>query len=439
MFVLYIIISVITSFLLFYNIAKNRSLLVKPSIWFLFFFNIQIQWSAVYNFVNITKEVKDESIFLVLTQIFPLVMVWICLKSFKQSSKIVWNRIGKVNYSAFLANRTIIYWLIILSFIIVSIYLAFVPLAKTGFYNNFKGGDALEATMARENSLKLLPFTWLKYLYVFYQQSIAIIAASLLLLYIIAKYQGKKYFAVILYIVVILFILFGAVLPGERLSGIIILFGMFITFFFQNKAKFNLLKITAVFILILIPAIIIQIKKYNLNIDIDTISSGFQTIVLDRILSVPLKTGITWIAHVENHGYWGVTGIPKLSEMLGYESINIPNLMMNEYFNVGSIDSAYLNTSFVFAYFSYFKWAALPFLFFFVYILDYVLLFFKTLKPNLLLPTIITVNISCISLISSDYTTLFLSHGFLTTVILAYYLNKITINKIFNFKENKLQ
>jgi hypothetical protein len=226
-----------------------------------------------------------------------------------------------------------------------------------------------------------------------------------------------------------LFVLFGAILPGDRLSGIIILFSLFITYFFKKRAKVNFLKIAVVIIITLVPAIVIQIEKYNLHVDFATIFNGFQTIVLDRILSVPLKTGITWIAHVENHGYWGVTGIPKLAEMFGYESVNIPNLMMNKYFNVGSIDSAYLNTSFVFAYFSYFKWAALPLIFFFVYILDFVVLFFKTLKPNLLLPTLVTVNISVISLISSDYTTLFLTHGFLTTIILSYYLNKFSKTK----------
>jgi hypothetical protein len=422
---LYTIISLTTSFLLFGSIAKKKSLLIKPSIWFLMFFNIQIQWAAVYNFHFITLKIQDQSIFFILTQVFPLIAVGLCLKSFNKSSSIIWNRLLQINNHNYI-NKLVIVRLIIISLIIILIYLLFVPFSKTGLYNNFKaGGNPLDATIARENSLKLLTSTWLKYLFVFYQQSIALFTTSLLFIHMFFQFKEHMYLNVLKYTALVIFIMLGAMLPGERISGVLILLSIFITYLFIEKGKLNVIRITLILVIVLTPALLIQIKKYNLSINTGTIATVFQTVLLDRILSVPLKTGVTWIFHVEHHGYWGILGIPKLAEISGYSEINIPNLMMKEYFDVGTIDTGYLNTSFVFAYFSYFKWFAIPFLFMFVYILDYVVLFYKTLKPNLLLPAIVTINLSCLSLISSDYTTLFLSHGFLTTVVLAYTFNKL--------------
>ena len=350
-----IIFSLFTSAVLFYIFRYKRYLIVKPSIWFLTFFHIIIQWSSTIYVREVTERLNNLEPFFVLTQGLPVILSIYSLLSYRRSSLSISNRIKVVVGKQLIRPSSIIRIIIInliIAFVIVIIYLQFVPFKETGLFHSITGSSAHEAKMAREMSAKLLKQQWLKYLYSFYAKFLASFTVSLLVLYGCIKRYRISWVWIFMSIFLITFF---AILPGARGPGARILFVGLATYLFYNIEKFKFGKSTILGAFILIPPIYLQMATYN--------RSGFtaffvaaEEMIFRRILFVPIDVGLYWLAYIEDHGYWGSAAIPKLASIVGVSPVHVPNYMMRYTFPGNPDNTGYMTSSFVFAYFSYFGW-----------------------------------------------------------------------------------
>lgn len=398
---------------------NERFLMVKPTFWFTAFFHLIIQWASAIYHKDIFERLDEPYNFFLLTQILPFFLLLVIRWTFRASALKLWDKVQvTVKQKEYLEKK---FQLLVIPFFgicitILGIYLMYVPLTQTGLYKNFSNVDPLEAIIARENSMKLLSQQWLKYLFVFFDKFLGGVTASMLTLLILFKASKKKYLTILIYILMICIIVIGAMLPGARVSGALIFFLCFATVAFYNIKKIKIFKYLLLSMLIIMPAVVTQMFKYN-KIGPEEFWFAFEEILIRRALFIPMEVGIYWLDYVEDYGYWGIAGIPKIAAIVGVESVNVPNYLANHYWGGNLVTSGFMNGSFVFGYFSYFGYWSFPILLAAILILDFWVIAYRMVSKPLLIPTIVTLNGACINLISSDYLTLYLTYGFFTGII----------------------
>ena len=412
-------VSFLTSFILIYIYKKERFLIIKPSIWFLFFYHVFIQWSASFYYEEIYERLNQPYKFFILTQIIPFIVTILTRYTFRTHAFKVWKRINLVSVNIQFIQKGIRTYSLGFTFIcfsIIGIYLIFVPLTSTGLYVGLTSDNPLLMSIAREKSMKLLPITWLKYLFALLEKFLAPVTVSLLTILGYQYNKEKKRLIAVSLVLMIFTIVLGVMLPGPRLNGVLVLLCSLITLFFINIKSVNILKYVVLSILILIPAVIIQMQKYT-DVEQGLFWVAFEEVFLRRALYVPMEAGIYWLDYVEDHGFWGPAGIPKLAAVLGIESIHVPNFLMQ--YNFNSIESTgYLTASYMFSYYCYFGPYIYPFLVFSVLALDFWVIGYRFINSNLLMSSVIAINLITLVLTSTDYITLFISYGFLTGLLI---------------------
>lgn len=417
----------VSTFIIFiYIYKKEKYLLVKPSIWFLGFFHVFIQWAAAIYHEDVWLRLDMPYRFFILTQVVPLTTLILTRFTFRTNCWNVWKRFNRIS----LGIRTLeisvgkySVFALLMCFGIIGIYLTFVPLSTTGLYVGLTSDNPLLMSIAREKSMKLLPIGWLKYLFAFLEKFLAPITASLLTLSIFQFRKIGMNFRGFLAFVLIVILVLGVMLPGPRLNGVLVLLCCLLTLFFLNIGRVNILKYAGLAVLILIPAVLLQMQKYT-DVEQGLILVAFEEVLLRRALYVPMEAGIYWLDYVENFGFWGPAGIPKLGMILGLEPINVPNFLMNYYFDF-SEKTGYFVASFIFSYYCFFGPWIIPFLVVGILILDFWVIGYRFIKTEFLISGVVAINLIVFVLTSTDYITLFITYGFLPGLVLLMILSQI--------------
>lgn len=401
-------------------------MIVKPSFWFVLFFHITIQWASCVHFEYIYQSLKEPYIYYILTNLIPLSILIISRITFRGSAKRVWERLqSAITNSEFdnKYNKQLLRITLGLSLIIILIYFQYVPLTETGLFVSFTQTDLFLISMARENSSKLLEQQWLKYLEVFFEKFLAPLSASLLMISTLIYIKEKKRILALTLITILIILVVAAALPGARINGVLVILSATITLLIFNKGKVKILKLFILCLVILLPAILIEISKNLDDQGLELLRIGFEEIFIRRIFFVPIEVSVFWLQYVEQHGFWGIGGLQKLASLIGVEPIHVPNLLAYHFWNFESENSAYLSTGFIFSHYCYFGIFAVPFMVLGVLLLDVWVIFYRILRRYLIPPAIVSLNMACISLTESDFFTIFITYGFLTGLIFILFIN----------------
>ena len=407
----------INAILIVLILKKRPSIMVKPSVWFAILYFFQIQTSATFLKSYIEGELNEPWIFFILTHFIPFVILIISFFTFPITTKKIWKKIKLLS----VLNETLIYRKLLnislaFVFLVLVFYLISVPFTSTGFYHAFIARSSpLTVAIARENSLKLLPSQALKYAFPFFQNILGIVSAICITLLGTIYLRNKNYKKIIPFVVLLMVLLVGVMLPGARIPGVYILFSIGGTMFFLRRGRVSLWKGTLGLLIVLLPAMLVEMAKFGLSIQ--DLGIVFNTIVVERVMSVPTEAGLTWVHFVENHGYWGVGGIPKIAALFGVKGLNVGNILMNKYISSGVILTGNLSVSYVFAYYSYFGYMSVPFLILGPILLDFYLYLYNSVNKFLLIPIIISLNMAAMNLAASEFFTIFLTYGFTTGAI----------------------
>ena len=407
-----LLVTVATTIVLLFAILFQRHLIVKPTVWFLAYFHIQIQWASTFNSAAIEADMLYPWHFFLLTQIFPLVSLLLTILTFRQSSLFIWKRLGQPAANTPLLNTSEMSFLFGIWAMFIVVYFMVVPPASTGLWILLTSKDYITAMFAREDSLKLIDNQFVKYFYAYNAGFLALFAGIFAAIYALSMLKARRFTRAALAMVLYVCLLLSTALSGARAPAAIVLMGTIGAFWIRTGAPFKPVRIlVAAFLVLSIPTIFTVFRSGD-QLTFEAFIDRFNDLVLARAFYVPMYTGEVHSKFVQENGYLGIGGIPKLAMLVGETPIPVANLMHNVVFP-GAAQSGLMNTSFVFSYYTYFGLSIIPVLLILTLILDFMLLFFKRVPDAYLLPDLVAVNVGCLSLCGSDYTTLFFSHGFI--------------------------
>jgi hypothetical protein len=384
------------------------------------FFHLTIQWAGIIDSGYIWYYLPNPWVFAFLLHGFPIVGLCISFVTWRKNTKIIFKRL--LCYGLYFKKRDKL--IRILGFCVVLItllYLLYIPFYETGLWAIFTKLE--NAAQARENSLKLLDNIFLKYGY----SSVMKVFAPLLsvLLFNRLRHSMKKKLPIKIArdIVFLLGLLVAVSLTGARSPAACIILVICLSFLLKKGLPINPLYIILTFLLVLTLPTFLTLLREGKELSISLFWQYLSTGILGRVFHAPMLTGLWHVHYAQHKGFIGISGIPKLAVLFGIKPINVANLIGINYTNI-KIASVSANTCYLFSYYSYFGWLSFPLSLLGLWLLDYSILIYKQLSDNILLPCVASVSLSSMSFVSSNYTTVLLTHGFGVILISSLVLDK---------------
>lgn len=402
---------------------KMRYLFIKPSMLLIAFSHIFFQWPMTIYSGYYENFLPSPYTFALLIHAYILAGLLIATFSFCETAAIVWRRITDLSLlEKCESTKTVVFITVIVAGITV-FYLSYVPFTSTGLYAIFM--EPSLAAEARERSLKLLDNKFLQYAYSLMISSVAPLLAVMLSLRVIRELSKGEFFKLTAHVFLFLFLVFAVSLTGARISAVNLFIVILMAFFFHKGLPFKPLKFfLLLFVLLLIPA------AFSIMREGKAISAGLLPEYLGhlarRTFVIPVDVGSWFVHYSQINGPFGVSAIPKLSAILGIDSIDAPNLIGITYTNT-TVMSTTAGAGYLFAYYSYFGIASIILSSFGLWFLDVALLVYKRLSNVMILPCVAAASLSVLSFISSDYTVVWLTHGFGVVLLFAWIIDRFVM------------
>jgi hypothetical protein len=417
-----LVVSVLTSGILLYLVIFQRWVLIKPSFWFVGFYNLQIQWASSIYAVDVYRGLRDPFAFFLLCQVFPIATITATMLFSKCLAKTIYCNIGTLRELNDQCTGRLYFILLLLWAACVGVYITYVPLRSTGFAALFSDMTINDKIMAREYSGKLISSPIVKYLYTYNNSVLSVILIALTHSFLKRSLREKYYWSSAGYILVGSAVVLSASLSGARGDASFLLLGVFTFYWFKGGCRLNVYKIAlSIFLIITIPAAV-HLMRGNEELSVENAYVTIKSIIIDRIFCAPMRGGLYWVEYAQEHGFWGIAGIPKLAMLLGINPVNVQNIMCRTVYNDPEITTGLMNVSYTFAYYSYFGINIFPLLVVLAVSLDAIMLSYRHLSPRHILFAIAIVNNASAWLISGEYLTIFISFGFMTGIITLYVL-----------------
>ena len=412
----------IATFLLFVVIfLRYRYLFVKPSVIVLAFFHLSIQWAAALQAPAIELFLPHPYSFFVLAQVFPLVGLMGSFFFLRRRAESVSDKCaGSVMDLDVHPYQVAVLFAAVLG--IAVLYLATVPLSQTGLAAIFTRPE--ESHQARELSLKLLDSALVRYAFSFLK---TVFTPLLVVLAAVWGLQNLRRFRLpgALFCAFCLAVSFLAVvLPGARLPGALLFFTIIWALLLRYKIKIKpLYFFPAVLMVIGLPVVLTVMREgqeLNLLAFLDYLKGG----IFERIFVIPMEVGLWHVHYAQTEGFVGIAAIPKLAVLFGEAPLYVPNLIFQKY-TLYQLESGSAVTSYVFSYYSYFGMVSFVFSMIALWSLDLTLLVFDRFQNNaVLLAAVAALHTSSIAFVSTDFTTVLITNGFLLILVVGVLLDR---------------
>lgn len=400
---------------------RYRFLILKPSVLVLIFFHFQIQWAATLQAATIELYLPRPYPFFFMVQVFPLVGLFFSFFFLHRQMRGIYKKLVNTSlWSLTLKTRNL--WLLLGGVVvIVFLYLRVTPLSQTGIYAIVL--DPLQATAARESSLKLLDSTLLKYSFALLKSVLAPILSVLAAIYCFQNLKAKQWNRSVVGLAVFLFVLLAVSLPGARTpAGMVILTVLLALFVIYDMPIRPLYFFISFFLIVGLP-IVMTIFREGKDLSPEMFLEYLQGSVFNRIFVVPMETGLWHTHYAQLNGFVGFAGIPKLAEFFSIDPVNLSNIIYLKYSPYNQA-SGLSNTCFVFSYYACFGMISLVFSWLALWSLDLSLLVLGRLRDKtILLATLVTLGTSCYAFTVTVFTTALITNGFLLILICAVLLD----------------
>jgi hypothetical protein len=314
---------------------RMPALLVKPSTLFLVFFCLQVQVSAAINAGAIQSSLANPWTFFILVQVFPLACLGVAFLFQRREAESLYERTGGLA-SQLLLPRVIaaVALLLVLCYLIVAIYLALVPLTKTGLYAALFAPEMHDSY--RELSLKLLQDKRLAYLFTILEKVLAPITGAVCALLIGLAWRTGRYKLALLAAGSAVLAVIPAMLSGARGPGAMVVLAALFAWFLAFPRRLTIVKLAMALFLILLPPVAVMVAKSQ-AVTVDVVL--FQTAnTLDRIIGRGYIDNVWHLKHVENKGLYGIAALEKIAPLV--------NLVPRDTFNEVAIENKGRGTSF---------------------------------------------------------------------------------------------
>lgn len=400
---------------------RYRYLFVKPSILVLAFFHLSIQWAAAFQASAIELFLPRPYPFFVLAQVFPLLGLVGSFFILHRRAAIVSQRCaGSVMDLDVHPYQIVLLFFAVLG--IAGLYLMTVPLSQTGLAAIFIRPE--ESHQARELSLKLLDNALVRYAFSFLKTVFTPLLVVLATVWLLQNLRRLRV-AAALFCTICLGVSFVAVvLPGARLPGALLFFTIIWALLLRYKIKIKpLYFFPAVLLVVGLPVVLTVMREgqdLNLLAFLDYLKGG----IFERIFVIPMEVGLWHVHYAQTSGFVGIAAIPKLAVLFGETPLYVPNLIFQKY-TLYELESGSAVTSFVFSYYSYFGMVSFVFSLLALWSLDLTLLVFRRFRNNaMLLAALAALHTSSIAFVSTDFTTVLITNGFLLILVVGVLLDR---------------
>jgi hypothetical protein len=411
-----------TSIILFATIRADRSLLVKPSIMVILFFHVLCQWGTALQAGRIETFLAKPWIFVLLSQGFPIIGLAVSLLTWRRSARVLWERIIDHKTADLSRKNKALILLAIFFIFFLFLYLSRVPFRSTGLYKIFF--SPAESALARDQSVKFLDNAFLRYghniMMAVFAPLLAVLAAQILLVH----GQRRNWLWALFYLVCLGVILLAASISGARSysAGIImvILFAEFLRRGFPIKPVYLVL---AILLILTFPTMLSLLREGK----VVTAKNFFEYLrgrTLNRVLIIPMETGLYHVQYAQEHGFFGIQAIPKLAAVLGIKPLNVPNFIAQK-MSGSPMDTTTANTAYIYAYYSYFGLVAFIPCLVGLWLLDLSLLVYRKLSDNLLIPCVACISIAANTFSMTEYTISLFSFGFLLLLLVSWAADRV--------------
>lgn len=400
--------TIVTSLTLLRIYLTRRHLFTKPSIIVIIIYHLRVQYYTAVEAGYILTFLPDPWVFSFLVHFFALVGLFVAQFTFRHTAQSAWTKIVHTANSSYddqasLAPVTLLLGLICATAVIW--YLTVVPFKNTGLYVLFT--DPLQSQIAREESLKLIDNPPVQYLFSFFKSAWAplLVAFSYLTLTHNTGILRRLTF-VVLFMLLVTFVS----LPGQRGPAAALFLTLFLIHLYLRGLPFRPMYILIGLLCVLSIPLAISALRQGLTVRPNTLYQLLLTSLLDRIFAVPGEVGVYYTHFAQTHGHLGLTGIPKLAELLNVRTFDLPNYLGLRYME-GTLGSVNMNGGYVFTFYVYFGMLSFPLVLLGLWSLDLLMVIYKYVHPKFLAPTVVTLAVTSNSFVSSDYTTVFVTHG----------------------------
>lgn len=388
---------------------RDKSIILKPSYLFVVFFILQVQLGSTLGAERTENEfLVDPWTYFMLVQIFPLTVLLFSSLFLRRTARINYQRItqfgnhlSNINLKSILLSGTVLFFLLW--------YLMEVPPSKTGLFAVLF--NPTYADIAREESFAELNNPILQYGFYFMASVLAPLSIVFLYLSFCNTKAKRKLLPYLWIIPTAAFILISVSVYGARGPAGMLMLVVIFAYFLRNGASINPLKIMFLLGLVLFLPGLIAFLKNDYGFELELIAQVGMDI-FDRAIGRGYISNAWTIDYVQQKGFFGIAGIPKLAALIGETPISVRNLIYLEYYPMphptGTADS-----TFVVLYYSLFGMIVFIPCIILTLSLDLILLFYKRLIPSTLLACVCALVIPILGLSHTQFTTALVTKGFL--------------------------
>lgn len=412
--------TLVTAAILTWIYAYHRFLFVKPSMQLLGYSHLFFQWPLSVYSRHFESFLPDPYALLFLVHSYELVGLLISVQTLHSSATVVWNRVTVDSLHS--NNRAVDFLLFLLGTLLtfgIVVYLFYVPITATGLYAVLFTPEL--ASIARENGLKLLGSPVPKFAFSFATFAVAPLVAALLAIRLVDSFSECSWGRFMGSLLALAALTIIVSLSGARSGPVNMVVLIFLVFLWRRKLTFPLWGWLGMITLVLSSAILMTLFREGRGL---SAAGDLVLNIVSRVLFVPLEVGVWYLDYTQTYGLFGPAAIPKLAWLLGLEPINASNIIGLEY-AFQPLESISATSGYLFSYYSYFGPLGLVLSLIGLWCLDLATLVIARIPVPLVLPCLAATTLVALLFVQSDYTVVWLTHGFGLIVILGYVAGKM--------------
>ncbi len=408
----------------------QRYMFIKPSVLLITFTHLFFQWPSTLLWAEISQQLPDATILFLIVHLYTVITLALSMFIMRKRAWQAWQKVTMSPTIGWLEARRGIILLSTFAALLLTIYFIYVPPRSTGLYAILF--DPASAKMAREHSLKLLTNPVPKYAY-FLMLSAAIPLLAALASLVIADNIRRPFLAIGMLVLLIICAL-AASLSGARSGMVMLTLIVAATLLIRRGFSVNPVLLMLLLPAALLPAVVLSIvREGHALTELPQMAWTYLGYVGERAFAVPFKIGTWYLLHLQTHGPIGIEAYPKLAWITGGEAIDAPHQIGLIYAPLvygyeKTLPTISASAGFLFTSHAYLGLIAFPLTVFATLFLDIALLAYRHVHP-ILLPTLAgALFIGTLQFIQSEYTVVWITHGFGVKLILALSLSWLLLH-----------
>lgn len=280
--------------------------------------------------------------------------------------------------------------------------------------------------MARDQSVKFLGNPFLRYGYSIVMLVVAPLLAVLSVQLLQKEARRGKWGHTAFFVLALAGVLIASSISGARAYSALMLLAVGFALLLRRGFSFSPLYVTAGLLLVLFFPTVLTLLREGKPVNARNFTRYFKGSTFERVMIIPMETGLQHVQYAQQYGFFGVQAIPKLAAIMGIEPLNVPNFIAKVYEgNPRTTTTA--NTAYVYAYYSYFGLAAFIPCLIGLWLLDLSLLVFRRLSDTMLVPCVACVAIAANTFSQTEFTISLFSQGFLFLLLVSWAVDRLVI------------